>query len=49
MDYDTSRLKSLNEKKSKYYPEEGVKGIYLNAYTAANPKAFKKRRELPRL
>ena len=42
MDYDTSRLKSLNEKKSKYYPEEGVKGIYLNAYTAANPKAFKK-------
>lgn len=42
MDYDTSRLKSLNEKKSKYYPEEGVKGVYLNTYTAANPKAFKK-------
>ena len=41
MDYDTSRLKSLNEKKSKYYPEEGVKGVYLNTYTAANPKAFK--------
>ncbi|MDU3153118.1 MAG: putative glycoside hydrolase, partial [Anaerococcus hydrogenalis] len=38
----TSRLKSLNEKKSKYYPEEGVKGVYLNTYTAANPKAFKK-------
>lgn len=42
MDYDTSRLKSLNEKKSKYYPKDGVKGIYLNTYSAADPKTYKK-------
>lgn len=42
MDYDTSRLKSLNEKKSKFYPKDGVRGIYLNAYSAADPKKYKK-------
>ena len=42
MDYDTSRLKSLNEKKSKFYPKNGVKGIYFNAYSAANPKTYNK-------
>lgn len=46
MDYDTSRLKSLNEKKSKYYPKDGVKGIYINAYSINNPKSFKKNLDL---
>ena len=42
MDYDTSRLKSLKEKKSKYYPKDGVKGIYFSAYAISNPKTYKK-------
>ena len=42
MDYDTSRLKSLKEKKSKYYPKDGVKGIYFSAYAIENPKTYKK-------
>lgn len=41
MDYDTSRLKSLKEKKSKYYPKDGVKGLYFNTYFAADPKSYK--------
>ena len=31
MDYDTSRLHSLKDKKSKYYPKDGVKGLYFNS------------------
>lgn len=42
MDYDTSRLKQLNEKKSSYYPEEGVKGIYLNASSIIDPIRYDK-------
>lgn len=42
MDYDTSRLKSLDEKKSKYYPEDGVKGLYFNTYSIANPEIHDK-------
>lgn len=42
MDYDTSRLKSLNEKKSKYYPKDGVKGLYFNTYSIANPQINEK-------
>ncbi|MDY3007112.1 putative glycoside hydrolase [Anaerococcus sp. AGMB00486] len=42
MDYDTSRLKSLDEKKSKYYPKDGVKGLYFNTYAIANPKTYDK-------
>lgn len=42
MDYDTSRLHSLKDKKSKYYPKDGVKGLYLNAYSIDNPEIFDK-------
>lgn len=42
MDYDTSRLKALDEKKSKYYPEDGVKGLYFNTYAIANPQIYEK-------
>lgn len=37
MDYDTSRLKDLELKKSPYYPKEGVKGLYFNTYNISDP------------
>ena len=40
MDYDTSRLLSLKDKKSKFYPKDGVKGIYLNSYSINNPEVY---------
>lgn len=40
MDYDTSRLLSLEEKKSKYYPKDGVKGLYLNTTAITNPEIY---------
>lgn len=40
--FDTSRLCTISEKESKYYPEDGVKGVYLSAYGAANPEIFPK-------
>ena len=46
MDYDTSRLLSLDEKKSKYYPKDGVKGIYFNSYSINNPEVYNKNMEL---
>lgn len=42
MDYDTSRLLSLEEKKSKYYPKDGVKGLYFNTYSVNNPEVYNK-------
>lgn len=42
MDYDTSRLLSLNEKKSKYYPKDGVKGLYFNTYNINDPETYQK-------
>ena len=42
MDYDTSRLHDLKAKKSKYYPEDGVKGLYLNSYSVNNPEVYNK-------
>lgn len=42
MDYDTSRLKGLEEKKSKYYPEDGVKGLYFNTYSIQDPQTYEK-------
>ena len=42
MDYDTSRLLSLEEKKSKYYPKDGVKGLYFNTYSINNPEVYNK-------
>lgn len=40
MDYDTSRLKDLESKKSKYYPKDGVKGLYFNTYFISDPDVF---------
>lgn len=40
MDYDTSRLLSLEEKKSKYYPKDGVRGLYYNTYSINNPEIY---------
>ncbi|MGO3018560.1 MAG: putative glycoside hydrolase [Anaerococcus sp.] len=40
MDYDTSRLKDLNSKKSAFYPKDGVKGLYFNTYNISNPEVF---------
>ncbi|ACV29165.1 Uncharacterized protein conserved in bacteria [Anaerococcus prevotii] len=42
MDYDTSRLHSLKDKKSKYYPKDGVKGLYFNTYSINNPEVYDK-------
>ena len=42
MDYDTSRLKGLEEKKSKYYPEDGVKGLYFNTYSIQDLQTYEK-------
>ncbi|WP_105300729.1 putative glycoside hydrolase [Anaerococcus marasmi] len=42
MDYDTSRLHSLKDKKSKYYPKDGVKGLYFNTYSINNPEVYNK-------
>jgi len=42
MDYDTSRLLSLDEKKSKYYPKDGVKGLYFNTYNVNTPETYNK-------
>lgn len=40
MDYDTSRLKDLESKKSPYYPKDGVRGLYFNTYNISNPEVF---------
>lgn len=40
MDYDSSRLLSLREKKSKYYPKDGVKGLYFNTYIVNDPEKY---------
>ncbi|WP_297281232.1 putative glycoside hydrolase [uncultured Anaerococcus sp.] len=40
MDYDTSRLHALDEKKSKYYPKDGVKGLYFNTYSINDPEKY---------
>lgn len=42
MDYDTSRLLSLEDKKSKYYPKDGVRGLYFNAGSVNNPEIYNK-------
>lgn len=42
MDYDSSRLLSLREKKSKYYPKDGVKGLYFNTYIVNDPEKYSK-------
>lgn len=42
MDYDTSRLLSLEEKKSKFYPKDGVKGLYFNTYSINSPETYNK-------
>lgn len=42
MDYDTSRLLSLEEKKSKFYPKDGVKGLYFNTYSINTPETYNK-------
>lgn len=42
MDYDTSRLLSLEEKKSDNYPKDGVKGLYFNSYSVNNPEIYDK-------
>ena len=42
MDYDTSRMHDLKAKKSEYYPEDGVKGLYLNSYSVNNPEVYNK-------
>ncbi|WP_311481623.1 putative glycoside hydrolase [uncultured Anaerococcus sp.] len=40
MDYDTSRLLSLKDKKSKYYPKDGVKGLYFNSDLINDPDVY---------
>ncbi|WP_308748756.1 putative glycoside hydrolase [uncultured Anaerococcus sp.] len=40
MDYDTSRLLSLEDKKSKYYPKDGVRGLYFNSGSINNPEVY---------
>lgn len=40
LDYETSRLKNLESKKSKYYPKDGVKGLYFNTYKISNQEVF---------
>ena len=40
MDYDTSRLLSLEDKKSKYYPKDGVRGLYFNTGSINNPEVY---------
>lgn len=40
MDYDTSRLHTLEEKKSKYYPKDGVRGLYFNTYNINKPEIY---------
>ena len=40
MDYDTSRLHALDEKKSKYYPKDGVKGLYFNTYSINDTEKY---------
>lgn len=42
MDYDTSRLLSLDEKKTKFYPKDGVKGLYFNTYSVNTPETYNK-------
>ena len=42
MDYDTSRLLSFEDKKSKYYPKDGVRGLYLNSGLVNNPEVYNK-------
>ena len=40
MDYDTSRLLSFEDKKSKYYPKDGVRGLYFNTGSINNPEVY---------
>lgn len=40
MDFDTSRLYGLEDKKSKFYPKDGVRGIYVNSYLLTNENAY---------
>ena len=40
MDYDTSRILSLEDKKSKFYPKNGVKGIYFSTGTINDPEVY---------
>lgn len=40
MDYDTSRLLSLEDKKSEYYPKDGVRGLYFNTGSINNPEVY---------
>lgn len=40
MDYDTSRLLSLEDKKSKYYPKDGVRGLYFNTGSINIPEVY---------
>lgn len=42
MDYDTSRLLSFEDKKSKYYPKDGVRGLYFNSGSINNPEVYSK-------
>ena len=42
MDYDTSRLLSLEDKKSKYYPKDGVRGLYFNSGSINNPDVYER-------
>lgn len=42
MDYDTSRLLSLEDKKSPYYPKDGVRGLYFNSGSINNPEVYNK-------
>ena len=46
MDYDTSRLHALEEKKSKYYPKDGVRGLYFNSYSINTPEVYNRITEL---
>ncbi|WP_299031827.1 putative glycoside hydrolase [uncultured Anaerococcus sp.] len=40
MDYDTSRLLTLEDKKSKYYPKDGVRGLYFNSGSINNLEVY---------
>lgn len=40
MDYDTSRILSFEDKKSEYYPKDGVRGLYFNSGSINNPEVY---------
>lgn len=42
MDYDTSRLLSFDDKKSSYYPKDGVRGLYFNSWGINDPEVYGK-------